>query len=104
MKKHVKKVVELIPVKVKMKAFTEGYYGGTIVKPGEEFVYEGNLNRAGELPLWAEVVDSKFDLDKVKADYAKKKAAEVKKVEKKEEKKGDEQSDAVGAPALPPLS
>jgi len=101
MKKPVQKQ-EVIYVKVKMKAFSPGYYGGKIIQDGEEFLYEGGLNRAGQLPLWAEVVDEKFDLEKVKAEHAKKKLAEAKKVEKKAEVK--EVDASVAAPALPPLN
>lgn len=65
-----KATVKSTNVKVKVRATSEGYYGDRIIRIGEEFVYEGALNRQNKLPLWVEALE-KFESPKaVKADPA----------------------------------
>lgn len=49
---------KIIMVSVLMVATSEGYYKNRIIRVGEQFLYEGGLNRKNELPLWAEPVDA----------------------------------------------
>lgn len=65
-----------IKVSVKLKAISDGYYKGSVIKAGEIFQYEGGLNRSNGLPLWTEPAE-KFDL-KAAIEAAKPKSAAVK--------------------------
>jgi hypothetical protein len=38
-------------VSVHVTAIATGYYKGRVIRPGEKFLFEGNLNN-GKFPLW----------------------------------------------------
>lgn len=103
------KKIEALTVKVKVRANDMGYYKGRIVNIGQEFIYEGGLNRSGGLPRWVDVIDENFKMPKAKAP-AKKAAAPAPVVdadvdgEEEEEDLEEEGEPASLVPSLPPLA
>jgi hypothetical protein len=70
-------------IKIEVVAIATGYYGNRIIREGQKFVYEGNLNN-GKLPLWVQPADgSKFKAEKEEKVEAEVKAPAKKKVVKK---------------------